>query len=297
MTTETIEIVCCTDANYVPHTAALLASIEDNSSDQHRFHIVHDAVPESLRDEVNAQFSNLDINWYSVVDHPALSLPPLLQISRATYLRLIIDEVLDVSVLRVLYLDVDMIVTGSLKPLWNTDLGSNLSAAVEDPGIDAKQFAEKFNLPSGGQYFNAGMVLFDLGRIRTEGVFKRCLDRMLGDPAAYELADQDGLNEALWGAWCAVDPTWNFQRKFLYDEFDFISTVELINGLPRIIHFTESTKPWQSAEWHPYTWLYLKYLDRTSFGRDVCKAGQIGTISRLKSWLRFHLKRPRLSKS
>ena len=74
-------------------------------------------------------------------------MPPFLQIIGATYLRLVLDKVLDPGLSRLLYLDIDMIVTSSLANLWATDLGGHPCAMVADPGILGPGFAERSVAP------------------------------------------------------------------------------------------------------------------------------------------------------
>ena len=139
MTPGRIDIVCVTDSNYVPHFAALLKSIECNKGPEDIcVHAILDGVAPELVAQLAAAVPGLTLRGYPVAEHPALSLPPILQISRATYLRLIIDEVIDPGLERLLYLDIDMTVTGRLWPLWSADLAGQPCGAVTDPGMRAR---------------------------------------------------------------------------------------------------------------------------------------------------------------
>ncbi len=258
-------------------------------------HIIHDSVPDHLIKLVELNNTKIEINWHSVKDHPALTLPPLLQISRATYLRLIMDEILDRSIARVIYLDIDMIVTGSLRDLWELNLGDRLCAAVADPGVSAHEFAAKYGLSGPGAYFNAGMILFDMPKARAQNILRAALNRLLTARVTYEYADQDALNIVLWGKWLEVDPTWNFQRKFLYREFPCHSPLIDRGEDPRIIHFTEAMKPWQKQEWHPLAWLYWKYLLATPFARPMRRKEKISLARILRYWLKYKIRRRSLA--
>jgi lipopolysaccharide biosynthesis glycosyltransferase len=201
-------------------------------------------------------------------------------------------EVLSPTIKRVLYLDVDIIVNGDLRPLWNTNLGNKVCAAVIDPGVDGTDFAAQWSLSSPGQYFNAGMMLIDLDRLRSKPYLQHAI-AILGDPTKHcEYADQDALNIALWNEWLPVDPGYNFQRKFLYDQFAAWKSLNPERREPVIIHYTERYKPWQRSEWHPYAWLYLRSLLETPFKQEVLCEGTISIADRCKWWLQYVLKRP-----
>lgn len=290
---DSIDIVCVTDENYAPHCAALLKSIELNKGpEQIRVHAILDGVSDATLAAISAAVPGLEILSYPVTQHKALSLPPLLQISRATYLRLIIDEVIDPRFDRLLYLDIDMVVTGSLAELWAIDLAGRACGAVADPGVAPDGFARRFGLTGTGQYLNAGMLLIDMDRARQTGFLGAALQHLLDGDLPIEFGDQDALNLVLWQQWTHLDPTWNFQRKFLYDDFEYASKHR---ALPRIIHFTETAKPWSAEEWHPLAWLYWQNLRRTPFHGRVTLASGVGPLRQFKFWLKFMIQGRRAS--
>lgn len=285
---DTIEIVCVTDANYLPHFAALLKSIERTKGEEAiRIHAVLDGVEPVQLDRVRRAVPGLRLEAYHVKDHPALELPPVLQISRATYLRLIVDELIDPAFDRLLYLDIDMVVTGSLKALWDADLKGHVCGAVCDPGVEPDGFGARLGLQGPGAYLNAGVLLFDMKAAREAGVFRRALRALTENPDGFPFADQDALNLVLWQNWTALDPTWNFQRKFLYDDFRYASSDAGRAVLPKVIHFTERAKPWQRGEWHPLAWLYWKHLRETPFYRTVARSERIGPWRLAKFRLKY----------
>ncbi len=81
-----------------------------------------------------------------------------------TFLRLFCDRLPLPQ--KVLYLDADTVVPGDLSELWRTDLDGCEFAAVRD-------YYGKIFLGPG--YFNAGVMLFDLDRIRETGLFEKAI--------------------------------------------------------------------------------------------------------------------------
>lgn len=287
----TIDIVCATDTNYIPHTAVMLRSLRNtNPSHPFRIHVLCDNVDRECQLKVEKSISSIEIVWHEINDHSVLEFTPLLQISRATYLRLMMLELLDVNIKRILYLDVDMVVNEDITKLWNTDLQDNLIAAVIDPGMDAQNFAKRHNLQyDKNSYFNAGMFLMDLVKVRESKLMEKSIELLSAHDAAFEYADQCALNIVFWGKWKPLDLTWNFQRKFLYEDIknNYKSITQIKN--PKIIHFTEKHKPWNKDEWHPYAWLYLKYLGQTAYKNQVMSQGHITRLTALKWWLRWKI--------
>lgn len=287
---DTIELVCVTDANYAPHLAVLLKSIEANKgAERVRVHAILDGVDAALLAQIRSTVPGLDILDYNVAGHVALDLPPVMHISRATYLRLIMPEVLPPKIDRVLYLDIDMVVTQSLWPLWQSDLQGRPFAAVEDHNLLAEDLAERFGLPHEGRYFNAGMLLIDMQAERTIGYLGQALERLQSNPDAYPFADQDALNEVLWKNWTPVDSTWNYQRAFVNGGKVYKANKTGDAHLPGILHFTERWKPWKSDEWHPYAWLYWKYLRHTPFFAEMRERNNVNLPRLIRFWLKYRL--------
>lgn len=83
-------------------------------------------------------------------------------VSIATYYRLFVAQILPEDVHKIIYLDGDMIVRGSLEKLWNTDLDGYSIAAVHD--MDEQKHIDSHRLPYPMEtgYFNAGMQLINV---------------------------------------------------------------------------------------------------------------------------------------
>lgn len=288
-----IELTSGFDDNYLPHFCVLLEALQQYSG-QHQLvmHALHTAIPASRRDAVDRHFPDIEIKWYGVErDHPALGLAPLIHISSATYLRLLTDVVVDGSVDRLLYLDVDIAIAQDVLPLWQIDLAGRSIAATLDQGItnaDLVAFKRLHKLAGDALYFNAGVLLLDLTRIREAGEFKQALDLLIQDRERYALADQDALNVIFWRKWTELPAKWNFQRSLLYSDIDVQGDAGLDRGVtPGIVHFTSAQKPWTRDEWHPYAWLYLKQLRKSVFRSEIEARGRIGLRTYARALLRY----------
>ena len=289
----TIEIVCNTDSLYTPHLGVLLKSISrSNRNNKIHVHVIGDELSERIKQEVASCVPALQISWYEAKDHKVLLFKPFLQISRAAYLRLTMAEILPISIRKVIYLDADIIVNADLMPLWISDLQDNICGAVIDPGISSMEFSSCHGLEK-GNYFNSGVMLIDLEKARASSIFETAIRILEVPDEKLEYADQDALNIVMWNRWLALDPGWNFQRKFLYDNCAaWKALCPAKTPAPQIIHYTERFKPWQKEEWHPYAWLYLRTLLTTPFSSRILKAGKIGFVDLCRAWIRYKIRRP-----
>lgn len=160
-----------------------------------------------------------------------------------TWGRLFLDRFLSGGLNRVLYLDCDTLVLSSLAPLLEADLGTCSIGACKDQfqfiGGTVEQRRMELGLPPEGDYFNAGVLLFDWQRVIGRNLLGQTRDLLRKSRGSLPLnfADQDILNLMLDGNWCELDPGWNLMS--------FSLTVTQ-SRQPRIAHFAGPRKPWSN---------------------------------------------------
>lgn len=257
------------DAAYAPHAGAAIASVAEHcdAAREITFLMVHDGVPEPLQAQVQACAPAAQFLWVGAPPH-LQSFPGRGYVSRATYLRLCLPELAPPDVRKVLYLDCDLIVCRDVRPLFALDLGGRPVGAVFDYWIDPATFAQRWGLERGGRYFNAGVLLLDLQRLRENGGFARAVALLAQNLQQFEFLDQDALNHAFWNDWTAMDPIWNVQRAMLAPGHETAAQkADWPRGRrPGIVHYTSSHKPWVREAYTPYAWLYHRARAATPFG-------------------------------
>ena len=112
--------------------------------------------------------------------------------------RLLVVDHIDVPGARLLTLDSDMIVNGSLRPLVELDLGDTYFAAVHD-------LPRSYDL----SYFNSGLTVSEVDSYRRHDVAGRALTWLAEQTDHPKFPDQDALNHVLEDRWHRLDPTWN----------------------------------------------------------------------------------------
>jgi len=274
------------DTAYAPHAGVAIASLAaaSGAAKDFTFLMVHDGVPEPLQRKVQACAPEAQFIWVDAPPH-LQNFPGRGYVSRATYLRLCLPELAPPEVQKVLYLDCDLVVCRDVRPLFGFDLNGRAVGAVFDYWIDDKAFARRWDLAQGGRYFNAGVLLLDLSRLRAGGQFARAVALLAQNLQHYEFLDQDALNHVFWGEWAAMDPIWNMQRAMLASGHE-ASTQRAawpLGRRPGIVHFTSSHKPWLRTADHPYAWLYHRARARTPFGA----LDEFTPLDRAKSWWRW----------
>ena len=197
-----------------------------------------------------------------------------------TYYRILGINLLPESVERTLYLDVDMVIRGSLNALYETKLGNAAFAVCEDIYgiINGFHAANKRRLliPEEYSYFNAGVMLYNVKFLRDTGAVEKILDNIYQNYERYEYNDQDVMNEMYYDnlvyvGWDEYNcpPVWCYLNKEKIEqgvlEFaDYNEMRELAKNPERmlqkyqnvtrqiyenakIIHYLGNTKPWSTT--------------------------------------------------
>ena len=148
---------------------------------------------------------------------------------------------------RLIYLDADILVRKDLRDLWNTDLQGHPIAAVQD--VDIPMGYPGF---PPGKYFNSGVLLMDLVKIRI--VFPE-LETLCFEMRDAHYWDQDPLNMYFRGDLLWLNLTWNAQHLGTiaerYDEERVKLPLEQLKD-PAIVHFVGPMGPGFVMVLHPY---------------------------------------------
>lgn len=209
--------------------------------------------------EAAAEFGNGRAVFVQVPEDAFANAPLHLKwISRETYYRLLAQELLPETVERILWLDADMIVRGSLEDFYNQNMEGNLLVACSSHAgfRPTAQELQQRTLPGDTDYFNAGVLLYDLKGQRQEI-----------DPAVYQeypvlfyrqlkYGDQDVLNAVFYGMTKIAD----YRIYNMYDFFVFRQEdVEQVKEKALIFHYNGKGKPWTEYYWGQMEWLFWEY--------------------------------------
>ena len=194
-----IEILLVSDTNYASYLATTLVSILKNaaSDDILRFHIVDGGMTQddinkieqlkSVRD-FEAIYYRPNIDEYLKYFRKDIDRFPVV-VNYRLFLAKYLPETLD----KIIYLDVAVIVLKSLRDLWETPLDGAFVAAIPDENIDMRH-VKRLPLPDDYQYFNSGILLFNLKKWRDENILEQLLDVCVEIRDLIKLPDQDVLN-------------------------------------------------------------------------------------------------------
>jgi lipopolysaccharide biosynthesis glycosyltransferase len=260
---------------YIQHTVVSIVSIFINTKEQVTVHLIHD---DTLGKENKEYIDSIAVKYkqriqYYMVDGDFFeNLSFQLQYAKqrksfsvGTLFRLKIAEILSID--KVIYLDSDLIVNMDLNILWSKNIEDYSIAAVKDLKDTRSKFTNKIHFSrmnlSVKKYFNAGVIYFNLKKIRKEiNLFNKSMELLLKYSNDDIFFDQDVLNSLFQNKCLFISKTFNFMPVALEPN-------KIDINLSAIIHYA-GPKPWKLC-CSQFDWLYWKYFSFTPWGDSVEK--------------------------
>lgn len=273
-------IVFSIDNSYVPYLGVALTSLAANSNPDNFYDIVifiekisepsRRILVDIFKGRKNFSLRFFDISGYIQNHRETLYVNSYFSV--AIYYRIFIPEIFS-AFDRALYLDSDMIFNADLAELAETDLEGKLLAVVNDFGV-LPEYQQKNNhfykyieqilkMKNYRHYFNSGMLVMDIKKLKKMNITKKCLQKIKELPDL-KFPDQDLLNVMFEGEVRYLDKNWNFQSGGL------INTPEQIpeDLCPQIVHYTSEFKPWNTPE-IPFGILFWRYARQCDFYEQI----------------------------
>ena len=197
--------------------------------------------------------------------------------------RLLLDKLLPNDVSKILYLDGDTIVRGSLEKLWNINMGKCAIGASIEPTIDRKRI-KILNMDE-YPYYNAGVLLVNLDNWRKNKIGDRIIDFYKCKDGNLFANDQDAINGSQKGKIYTLSPKYNYYNIFdqysykfmkkLMGKIDYIDKNIYLdaNKNPVIIHYLGEERPWRIGNKHKYREDYVKYLNMSPWKGENFEEG------------------------
>ena len=237
-----VNVALVVDASYAMPATVTIHSIAKHSSRRLTFYVIDCGIGADDKERMMlsiAEDPNITLMFIPLNDHSlGASLGP-------AWAKIDLADLLPVE--RVLYIDADILARGEIGRLWDTDLDGKLLGACPDVGCPlGRGKVER------GPYFNSGVLLMDLAKIKGEVQKLREVAKSTLSPGCFE---QDGLNVHFRGAWKPLSLEWNAQGLATYAEHrtadrETLDLHEMDN--PILVHFTGPVSPPLSSVLFPY---------------------------------------------
>lgn len=287
-----MNILIAANGKYLKHEKVMLASLRASMPQESiDIYFMHGKMEKQIVDDfllyvvkrLKMQLHSIEIN-----NTPFDECSIRMHLSIETMYRLIAPINLPATVERILWLDGDIVINGSLKEMYDIDIEDKYLCVCKGRGeIYKNNF--RLNLPEDFEYFNAGVLLMNIKKMRENG----SVDRFVGILSEYDnrltWMDQDILNIAFCHGGVKYLPSEIYNCQI---GSDFSLSPQEFKAFKReckVMHFAATAKPWnivyknglQKYYWHyalqdgrwceflkycftaPLRTMYLKYKWKT----------------------------------
>lgn len=224
----------------------------------------------------------------------------------STYYRLFLCSILPQQIERVIFLDGDTIVRGSLGPLWELDLGDCSVAAVDDTRSD--YYKLELGLKASDTYTNSGVMVIDMTNWRQEDVQQQFIDELMKGRGNIPYVDQGVLNAVLskQKKVMVLPPKYNAMTFLFYFSYSdllrfrrpsspYLTEAEYNEAVisPIVVHFfpcfMAGTRPWHENDTHKFTPEYCAYKALSPWKEMPYRPDNRKTYQKAGLWVCKHM--------
>lgn len=295
-----INVCLSTDNNYSKYAGVVIASILLNakSEDTLHFYVLDGGIEQenkekilSLKNIKNCEitFVHIDENLFEVYKNIGTHA----YISLSACYRLKLSSLLP-NIDKVLYLDCDVIVNSDLNDLFSEDISEYYAAGVRDIATKSSGYTPK--LKDGNIYFNSGVLLFNLDKIRQDNIEEKLEQYTKENIKTIRVGDQEIINIVCQGKIKQINSEWNVQTSNFVNRSDYTKS-------PKIVHYIGRQKPWIFGSMNYWKGLYFSALQKTPWAipqEENFKWTQINQIFSLLNYFKYRplfMLRPRFYKA
>ena len=265
---------------YLPYLSVCIQSLVDNSSVDTNYDIV---VFSTSTDECKKQLivehfraDNISIRFFNPKDYfknIKLNITHS-YFNEACYFRIVAPVVMS-KYSKLIFTDIDLLFLTDVKELYDNNVDGYCLAACKEPlweilidenavfkTMHIKEYTKSVLNISADQYFNTGVVLFNVTKYNEENCFEKLVDLIKNNFFLYQ--EQCALNKLCNSEIKPLEKNWN-------SEID----VHLSNAFydyqkSKIIHFLGKNKPWLYKN-EDYADVWWAYAEKTPFMNEIIK--------------------------
>lgn len=252
---------------YVDYCRVSMLSLMENNPDMEVcFHILTDNLSEKAVCRLHdlATSHKCSVRIYEIPDQKVNHLD-LNGWSKIAWYRLFLPELVDSNVSRLLYLDTDIIIAGSLDELFDTDLEDNSLAGCRDIMSYYPALYNRIGYDMKYGYICSGVLLMNLDYFRNHDLGNEILKFSTEHSERINFPDQDAINCVCHKTMKLLPLKYGILAPFFTDQEFMLNhkdeVTEMIND-PRIIHYA-GCAPWIKENYkHYYHDLFWQYANK-----------------------------------
>ena len=249
-----INILVTLDENYIPYLNVMLSTlIRFNPRCVFHVYLLHSSIStqeleatEKMLSEAGGCLIPIKINDLALDKAPTTSRYP-----KEIYYRIFAARYLPKNLDRILYLDPDLVLNGSILPLYRLPMEEYYYAAASH--IDSIGLLHKFNelrldMDDDSPYINSGVLLMNLSLLRKEQDYADVFHFIKKRKSLLVLPDQDIISSLYGSKIYTLDPfRYNMTERLyqLHSPFEKGFNLGWVRKHSIIIHYCGRNKPWK----------------------------------------------------
>ena len=279
--------------NYAPITGVSMTSLLMNNSDldEINIYILNDNISKKNIKKMEKTCKKYNRNLILIDTENILKkLRDDLKVSPfkgtyTTYFKLMAINSMKIKGDRILQLDGDTVINGSLRELCDMDISDCLIAATYDCTMN--DYKKLIDIPSTEKYYNCGVLLINQKKWKKEKCEEQIVDHLKNCRNGYYTVDQDILNVLFRKEFKYLNLKYNFNSGFyiygiknslkLYDlkddYYDSYETIKEVYDNPVIYHCMGAMtgRPWEEDSIHPQNDIYREYMAKSLWKDEPLK--------------------------
>lgn len=213
------------------------------------------------------------------------------------------QDILPENVEKVLLLEGDQIITGSLIELYNQNIDDYYIAAADD--LQSKWYRRKIGMRDNSPYVNCGVILYNLKKWREDNITEKITKVLDSNEHMFFYDVQDVINYTVEGGVKVLPPKFNSTTAiFLFDYEDMKryrhpstycskEEFEKARSNPVIVHFTKNQviqpRPWVEGCEHPFDKYYLNVRANTVMRDEEAWTYKPDRLNKIANYMYNHV--------
>ena len=247
MNTRLMHIAFCVNDGYAEYIMVSIKGLLDNNIGPVMIHVLSNYISErNVRQLKNlvCPYPNAELNVVIVDDSKLRGLKDTWTIY--TWYRVLLPDILDEDVHRVLYLDADVLVAGDIQELFQLDMAGKAIAGTIDFQSKDRSTYQRCGYEQEKEYVCAGIMLMNLDYWREHDIANKVVRWGRENNDRIQFPDQDSINYICRDAKILLPLKYDIVDGFFYDDYYYQNYPQELRECvetPVIIHYAGQA-PW-----------------------------------------------------
>ncbi len=248
-----INILVTLDENYVPYLNVMLSTLVCSNPDSFfDVYLLHSSIrAETVKSTEKVLGDAGHLIPVKVHDLTLDQAPTTTRYPKEIYYRIFAARYLPETIERVLYLDPDLVINGSILPLYRLSMEEYYFAAashIDSLGLIHKVNKLRLDMDDNSPYINSGVMLMNLAYLRQEQNFEDVFRFIEKRKSLLMLPDQDIISSLYGSKIYALDAfRYNMTERLYLTHSPFEKDLDLdwVRKHSVVIHYCGRNKPWK----------------------------------------------------